>query len=66
MARDLITLGEVAEHGAAMIEVRCGRCDRRGRLNTARLLAEHGPDAAIAEVMRAQVGDCPKRDSAQI
>ena len=66
MARDVILLGEVAERGATMIELRCGRCDRQGRLSTARLLAEHGPGAAMGEVMRAQVGDCPKRESTQI
>jgi hypothetical protein len=32
----------------------------------ARLLAEHGPDAKMRDVMRAQVGDCPKREDAQI
>ncbi len=66
MAHDVILLSEVAERGAAMIEVRCGRCERAGRLSVARLLAEHGPSAAMGEVMRAQVGDCPKRDEAQI
>ena len=53
MARDVITLGEVAGR-TDMIEIRCGRCDRRGRLNTVRLLREHAPGAAVAEVMRAQ------------
>ena len=45
--RDVILLGEVAERGAAMIEIRCGRCERAGRLSVARLLAEHGPGAAM-------------------
>jgi hypothetical protein len=38
MARDVILLGDVAEPGAEMIEIRCGRCDRAGRLSVARLL----------------------------
>jgi hypothetical protein len=59
-----ITVGAVAQP-TDMIDIRCGRCDRHGRLNTARLLAE-GPDASIGAVMRAQVGDCPKRDDAQM
>jgi hypothetical protein len=42
-ARDVILLGEVAERGAEMIEIRCGLCDRHGRLGVARLLAEYGP-----------------------
>ena len=49
-----------------MIEIRCGRCARYGRLSVARLLAEHGPNTDLGVVMRAQVGDCPKRDAAQI
>ena len=65
MARGIITLGEVAGR-TDMIELRCGRCDRRGRLNTVRLLREHGPGAAMGEIMRAQVGDCPKRNATQI
>lgn len=65
MARGVILLGEVAQR-TEWIEVRCGRCDRIGRLRIARLLTEHGPNAAMGEVMRAQVGDCPKRNATQI
>jgi hypothetical protein len=65
MARDVITLSEVAGRGAEMIEIRCGHCDRAGRLSVARLLAEYGPDAAMGHVLRAQVGDCPNNDSDQ-
>jgi hypothetical protein len=60
-----ITLGEVAAR-TDILDIRCGRCERHGRLNVARLLAQHGPETPIAEVMRAQIGDCPKRDDAQI
>lgn len=35
MGKDVILLGEVAARGATMIEVRCGRCDRVGRLSVA-------------------------------
>jgi hypothetical protein len=63
MASDVILLGDVADRGAELIEIRCGRCDRAGRLSVARLLAEHGPDAAIGHVVHSQVGDCPKRDA---
>ena len=59
----MITLGEVAGR-ADMIEIRCGRCDRRWRLNTVRLLREHGPGASMVEVMCAQLGDCPHKDNA--
>jgi hypothetical protein len=66
MARDVFTLGDVVERGAVMLEIRCGRCDRSGRLSVARLLAEHGPGAAMGHVLHSQVGDCPQRDSGQI
>jgi hypothetical protein len=66
MARDVILLGEIAARGATMLEIRCGRCDRHGRLSVARLLAEHGPNADFGAVMRKLVGDCPHRDEAQI
>ena len=61
----MITLGEVAER-IEIVEIRCGRCERHGRLSVARLLAEHGPDAAMGHVLHAQVGDCPNKDSGQI
>jgi hypothetical protein len=66
MGSDVITLGAVAARGAETIDIRCSRCDRHGRLSVARLMAEHGPNAAMGHVMRAQVGDCQNRDSAQI
>jgi hypothetical protein len=66
MAKDVILLGEVAARGATMIEVRCGRCDRHGRLSVKRLLAQYGPDVAVGHIMRAQIGECQNRDSSQI
>ena len=66
MAKDVILLGEVAARGAAMIELRCGRCERHGRLSVRRLLAEWGSDASIRDIMHEQIGSCPHRDDAQI
>jgi hypothetical protein len=65
MGRHWITLGDVAAR-IDTFDIRCGRCERHGRLNVARLLAEFGQDARMRDVMRAQVGDCLKRDDAQI
>jgi hypothetical protein len=65
MAKDVILLGEVAQR-TERIEIRCGRYDRVGRLRTAKLSAMHEPNAAMGDVMRAQVGDCPKQDARQI
>ena len=38
MAKDFISLGDAAARGVAMFEIRCGRCDRHGRLLVRRLL----------------------------
>jgi len=66
LAKDVILLGEVAARGAAMLELRCGRCERRGRLSVQRLLAEYGADASVRRAMQAQIGDCPNRDHSQL
>jgi hypothetical protein len=66
VAKDVILLGEVAARGATMIEIRCGRCDRHGRLSVKRLLARYGPDAAIGPIMRDQIGACLHRNDTQI
>ena len=66
MARDVIALGEVAAKGAAMIDIRCGRCERHGRLSVRRLLASYAPDASIRDIMREQIDSCPHRDDTQV
>ena len=38
----VITLGEMRAKGMTMLEVACHRCERRGRLRIAWLIAEHG------------------------
>jgi hypothetical protein len=38
VAKDVIVLGEVAARGVTMIDIRCGRCERHGRLWVKRLL----------------------------
>jgi hypothetical protein len=58
-------LGEVAQR-TEVLGIGSGRCERHGRLNVARLMAHHGPDIPIAEVMRQQIRDCPKRNDAQM
>jgi hypothetical protein len=40
----VITLGDVADNGMTMPEVIRRRCDRRGRLHIARLIAQYGYD----------------------
>jgi hypothetical protein len=62
MPGDNITVGQVAER-ARMLDVKCSRCDRHGRLSLARLLIELGPDAPIADAWRGLNADCPKREA---
>lgn len=40
MRPHLIHLGQVADRGAFMLTLACGRCERRGRMQVARLLTE--------------------------
>jgi hypothetical protein len=54
------TLADVAAR-AAMLEVACRKCDRRGRLNVAGLIQEHGADAKLPDLKDALAGGCPRR-----
>ena len=46
---------------ADMLELACGRCER-GRLSVARLAQESAPKTPLSTIMRAQIGDCPRRN----
>jgi len=65
MPGHVILLGQVAERTEYLV-IACRACPRRGRLRTARLLREHGPEAPMPAVMRAIVGDCPRLDASDI
>jgi hypothetical protein len=57
--KTMITLGDMADKGMTMLEVACRRCDRRGRLSIARLIAEHGREDGVD--LRALIAhDCPE------
>ena len=62
MPHGALSLGQLAER-LTHLEVRCRRCERRGRLRLDRLIAQHGadfPGPALREIL---AGDCPKRDA---
>jgi hypothetical protein len=40
--KGVISSGDMEQRGMRMLEVACRRCERRGRLSIARLIAEHG------------------------
>jgi hypothetical protein len=54
------TLGDIAAQFPEKSVVSCNRCERRGVLRTARLLAEHGPNIPGPELSRILAADCPK------
>jgi hypothetical protein len=56
MPRDAITLADVVEPN---IEMLCESCGRRGRYNLERLIAEHGADVRLPELLTI-IADCPK------
>ena len=56
--KTMITLGDMAAKGMQMLEVACRRCDRRGRLSIARLIAEHGRDD-YGDLRALIAHDCP-------
>tara|TARA_B100002003_G_scaffold214127_1_gene212213 strand:+ start:26 stop:244 length:219 start_codon:yes stop_codon:yes gene_type:complete len=49
----------LTEYPGDMVVVACDRCGRRGRLNKARLIASHGRDAALPDILR-EIADCAK------
>jgi hypothetical protein len=59
MPSSVRTLGEIASH-TAVLEVACNRCERGGRLRTACLVVEHGPDTPMPALLRMLAADCPR------
>ena len=59
----VVTFGQIAAlHTAAgitMVDVSYNRCEGRGRLSTARLLAEHDPELPGPELRRIIAANCP-------
>lgn len=54
-----IWLGDVAAVLPVLV-VSCRKCERRGKLSTAKLLRQHGPDFAMTDLRRILAGDCPR------
>ena len=44
------------------LDVACSRCDRRGRLNVAKLIGQHGAGATLRDAVSDINADCPRRD----
>ena len=50
----------LADYPDEMIRIGCSNCGRSGRLNKARLIAEHGADISLPE-LRHVLAACPHR-----
>jgi hypothetical protein len=59
MAAGYVTLGDLARCRTA-INAACNRCERRGRLSVARLVALHGADLPVPELRHIVAADCPR------
>ena len=64
MRRGSVTLGDLADQ-IAMLEIACSRCERRGRLQVDRLLAQYG-DMELPELGRVLARDCRKAAAVSI
>jgi hypothetical protein len=54
-----VTLGQIGAR-LPVLDVACNRCDRLGRLRTARLVLEHGADLPLPELRHVVAADCPR------
>ncbi len=57
MATGSLTL---SEHPRELVQVVCDRCERKGRYRGARLIAKHGPDIRLPDLLREIAANCPK------
>ena len=55
--RGSITLGEL-EGKLDLLEIKCHRCERHGRVSLARLIEEHGADTGLPDLWQSLAGDC--------
>jgi hypothetical protein len=62
VSRGSITLGDVANH-TPVLAVACTRCERAGQYRLDTLIARHGKDFGIPDLLRLLSEDCPKRKS---
>ena len=61
-SRGSITLGEL-QGKLDLLEIKCHRCERHGRVGLARLIDEHGADTGLPDLWQSLAGDCPNARS---
>ena len=60
--RSLIPLGALQPH-LTTVTLGCVRCDRRASFSVAELIARHGPQKPVAELMAALAVGCPQQNA---
>ena len=64
MSTGSLTLARIAEL-LPVIEVRCSKCDRRGRYRMSTLIEQYGADFAGPDLRDKLSADCAKHDAAE-
>ena len=57
-----VSLADIASW-IEMLDVRCSRCDRKGRLNVTRLIDREGGETKLVDLRRTLAGYCDKADA---
>ena len=65
MSSGSLSLAEIAER-LPTLEVRCTKCDRRGRYRMATLIERYGADFAGPDLRDKLSVDCEKHDAAEL
>ena len=60
--KGVVTLGELVGR-VERLEIRCRRCERRGRMRLARLIADHGAGTGLPDLAVRLAADCPKAET---
>jgi hypothetical protein len=58
MPHGSFSLAEVEASGQSHLEVACEPCRRTGRYSVARLIAQHGPDAGLPDLLAFLTRSC--------
>ena len=64
-SKGTITLAQVAVK-TTMLDIACSHCDRRGRLNVQKLIAEYGADIGLPELKGKLSKGCPRLQNLSI
>jgi hypothetical protein len=57
-----VTLGDLVGQ-LDKLEIRCSRCNRAGRINLHKLLAQHGPDLGLPDLAVVLAADCSRANA---